>query len=152
MTNSRHAKPRRSDANAIKSAYSVSRSNHAKGSKNQKKFLIRSRLPAHAGSDARHERAKSFGRISYAPIKYLFQEFCPDSECLEISNETWLVGRFGVHIRGMLASLGVRSPFLTLHFRQAATTFSHASPPPLERGRIWSMVRSCRRSPQYWQV
>src|SRR3569833_427538 len=50
----------------------------------------------------------------------------------------------------MPASRGVRPPFLRIQGAQAVTIFSHVVRPPLERGIMWSKVRS-EPVEQYWQ-
>ena len=61
------------------------------------------------------------------------------------------LGRYGTASSGMPACCGVRSALRELQWKQAVTTFSHVSCPPLEIGITWSRVRCGRekRSPQY---
>src|SRR5262249_32094444 len=58
-------------------------------------------------------------------------------------------GANGCRCRWNPASCGVRSIFLALHRRHAATTFSHTCSPPRDRGSTWS--RFSAAAPQYWQ-
>ena len=48
----------------------------------------------------------------------------------------------GCAIRRIDASCGVRLPFLTLHARQAQTTFSQLELPPRDSGMTWSSESS----------
>ncbi len=59
----------------------------------------------------------------------------------------WL-GRKGLPINFIFASLGVWFPFLWLQIMQAETRFSHESSPPLLLGMTWSTV-SFSLEPQY---
>lgn len=62
--------------------------------------------------------------------------------------------RLGTFIKGMLASSGVRFPFLWLHLWQAVTRFSQDFPPPRDAGNTWSSVSSLNGKflQQYWHL
>src|SRR5262245_49692941 len=63
-------------------------------------------------------------------------------------------GRFGLRIKCMPASCGVRFAFSVLHSMHEHTIFSHVVGPPRSRGSTWSRFRSFRSHvlPQYWHV
>ena len=60
---------------------------------------------------------------------------------------TWF-GRNGLRRSSIPASSGVRLPLRLLHRTQAATRFSHVSPPPRDFGITWSIVRGGLLVPQ----
>lgn len=81
--------------------------------------------------------------------KYGFQWSCTPFK--RFWKKVMWTGRYGFIFSGILASSGVRFPFLTLQWLQAVTKFSQLSDPPRLRGRTWSRVKS-DLTPQYWHV
>ena len=85
------------------------------------------------GSVAYHATALP---LSYADSKYrYFRHACSVWPAIRnIPRLVWIVNGRGIRSRFIPASSGVRSPFVWLHFWQAATRFSQRDNPPCAFG------------------
>lgn len=111
------------------------------------------RCALHTITPAQHEPRHFNSTDQYAWSRNCFQErylswprwMCTRGLCL---------GLTGFWVRCMLACLGVRPPFLTLHLAHAHTIFVQVAAPPMLRGTTWSRESSLvgKRLPQYWQL